>query len=77
MERFPENATVEQRESYGNSVKELVESAPKTLAAPVVVRKINDVYEKMFGALQDYTDIKIYYNNLKKLAYLYDKETKK
>lgn len=64
MERFPQDASEEQKKSYKKCVQELLAKAPKTTSAPVVVHAINAEYENIFGSLMDYTDIKKHFNQL-------------
>lgn len=64
LTRFPENATQEQKEIYREKVKHILETAPATTSAPVVVRDMNREYEKLFGPLMDYSEIKKHFNQL-------------
>ncbi len=64
MSRFPEDSTEEQKQAYMKGFCQEIANATEDLAAPVVIRNVNDIHEKIFGDRIDYAHLKPYYNNL-------------
>ena len=64
MYLHPENLEEEVKIAYMQKVLEIISQAKLTDSAPVIVRKINDAHEAMFGYRNDFRAIKPYYNDL-------------
>lgn len=64
LEKCPKDITDEQKVEYMQCVLKVLAEAPKCYGAPVIVRTLQQIQEKMFGVKQDYREIKIHYNNL-------------
>lgn len=65
LEKYPKGAEDSQKLAYMQSVLQLMAEAPKTDTAPVIVKKINEVYEQLFGEPQDeYSGIKWHFNEV-------------
>lgn len=61
---YPENCSEEEKLFYIQSVLGIIAEASLSDSAPALVRRINDLQEKMWGSVKDYTDIKFHFNNL-------------
>ena len=64
LEKYPEDASEEAKVDYMQKVLTLLAGAPKTDAIPVIVRDIDKVRMEMFGETDDYTKIKIHFNQV-------------
>lgn len=64
LSRYPEDSTEEQRLEYMRRFCTEIANASEELAAPVVVRNINNIHEEIFGNRIEYSAIKPYYNDL-------------
>lgn len=64
MNRIPENATEEQKLAYLQGILGIISKAPVDICAPVIVKDINKLSQQIFGAIQDYSKEKTYYNQL-------------
>lgn len=64
LTNFPENSTEEQKENYMRGIEQEIANATEDLAAPVVVRNINNIHEQIFGNRIDFAHLKPYYNKL-------------
>lgn len=62
--KYPEDASEEAKIDYMQKVLTLIAKAPKTDAIPVIVRDINNVRMEMFGEADNYTRIKIHFNQI-------------
>ena len=63
-EKYPEYATEEEKLTYMRRVLRLLLEAPVTDASPVIVKRINDVRQEMFGLTDEYADVKQYFNQV-------------
>ena len=63
LEKYPEGTKEEEKVAYKQRVLKLLGEAKLTDSAPLLVKRINDVQKEMFGASQDYTEIKKYFND--------------
>ncbi len=61
---YPEGCTEEEKLSYIQSVLKIISEADLTDSAPTLVAKINTLQKKMWGTIEDYTDIKHHFNNI-------------
>ncbi len=64
MVMHPEGLSDEQKIKYMQKVLAIVSEAVETDSAPVIVRKINDAHEEMFGYRNDFRQVKPYFNAL-------------
>ena len=64
LDKCPENFSDEKKVDYMQRVLNLLAKAPKHYGAPVIVRSLQKIQEEMFGVTQDYSKIKIYYNEV-------------
>ena len=64
LEKYPEYATEEEKLTYMRRVLRLLLEAPVTDASPVIVKRINDVRQEMFGLTDEYADVKQYFNQV-------------
>ena len=64
LERCPEDAPLDKKVEYIQSVLKLVAEAPKSTSAPVLVRGMYDLQKEMFGIFADYTEIKSRFNQM-------------
>lgn len=64
LEKYPENATEEEKLTYMRRVLRLLLEAPVTDASPVIVRRINDIRREMFGLTDEYAEVKQYFNQV-------------
>ena len=64
LSRYPLDSTEEQKLTYMRRFCAEIAKAPEELAAPVVVRNINNIHEEVFGNRIDYASVKPYFNEL-------------
>ena len=64
LDKYPENATEDQKRKYMQRVLKVLAEAPDRYGAPVIVRAVNQIQDEMFGMKQDYTKIKEQYNKI-------------
>lgn len=64
LEKYPDDAPTEKKIAYMQKVLTLLAEAPETDAIPVIVRDIDKVRMEMFGEADDYTRIKIHFNEV-------------
>lgn len=64
LEDFPGNTPLEQQIEYMQRMLSAIAKAPKNVGAPVLVREINKIQKEMFGYNQDFTQIKLHFNEL-------------
>lgn len=64
MHLHPEGLEEDVKIKYMQKVLEIISKAKRTDSAPIVVRKINDAHEAMFGYRNDFRQVKPYYNAL-------------
>lgn len=60
----PEDTPVEKKIEYMQKVLRAISELELHESAPVVVRTINQIQKEMFGVSEDFTDVKVYFNNL-------------
>lgn len=60
----PEGTPVEKKLDYMQSVLRAISELEYHESAPVVVRTINMIQKEMFGVSEDFTDVKVYFNDL-------------
>ena len=60
----PEGTSVEKKLDYMQSVLRAISELEYHESAPVVVRTINMIQKEMFGVSEDFTDVKVYFNDL-------------
>lgn len=60
----PEGISVEKKLDYMQSVLRAISELEYHESAPVVVRTINMIQKEMFGVSEDFTDVKVYFNDL-------------
>ena len=53
LDKYPENATEDQKRKYMQRVLKVLAEAPDRYGAPVIVRAINQIQDEMFGMKQD------------------------
>lgn len=59
-----EDTPVEKKIEYMQKVLRAISELELHESAPVVVRTINQIQKEMFGVSEDFTDVKVYFNNL-------------
>ncbi len=64
LNRYPETAPEEVRLEYTRKVLQILAQATEDEAAPVVVNRIDRLRESMFGAKDEYAEIKRYFNDV-------------
>ncbi|MBE5875445.1 MAG: DUF89 family protein [Lachnospiraceae bacterium] len=64
MDKYPANATEEQRVEFSRRVLKLISEAPLSLSAPVLVRSINDIRREMFDYEDEFVEEKAHFNEL-------------
>lgn len=64
LDKFPEDTLEDKRTEYMQRLFDLFAKAPKTISAPVLSRDINHLQEEMFGAVNEYGDIKRHFNEV-------------
>lgn len=64
LEFAPENTSPEMKIAYMQRVLRAVSELQLHESAPVVVRKINQIQKEMFGVSEDFSDIKVYFNDM-------------
>lgn len=64
IDKYPEDATREQKIKYMEAILFAVHNAPLSMSAPQIVDEIYKIREKMFGEKEDFSSIKEYFNNL-------------
>ncbi len=64
IERYPKDISNSGKIKYMQSVLQAVAQASEMMSAPEIVDKIYKIQKQMFGADKDYTEIKIYFNNM-------------
>ena len=64
LRKYPEDVPEEAKIDYMQRVMALIAEAPKTDAIPVIVRDIDKVRREMFGEADNYTRIKIHFNQI-------------
>lgn len=74
IEKIPEEASEQERIDYLQRIFKILENAPMTMSAPVIVRDVQDVLKEMFGIKNEYGKIKYYFNNL---MMKYEKDVRK
>ena len=60
----PEDTPVEKKIEYMQKVLRAISELELHESAPVVVRTINQIQKEMFGVSEDFTDVKVYFNDL-------------
>ena len=60
----PEDTPVEKKIEYMQRVLRAISELELHESAPVVVRTINQIQKEMFGVTEDFTDVKVYFNDL-------------
>ena len=60
----PEDTPVEKKIEYMQKVLRAISEMELHESAPIVVKVINEIQEEMFGVKEDFTDIKVYFNDL-------------
>lgn len=64
MEDFPENTDEKKKIEYLRTILSYVAEAPMTSSAPVIVRDITALQEKMLGIINPYGEVKKYFNKV-------------
>ncbi len=64
MDKYPANATEEQKVEFSKRVLRLISEAPLTLSAPVLVHSINDIRREMFDYQDEFVEVKAHFNEL-------------
>ncbi len=64
LDKYPKNATDDQKVKYMQRVLKVLAEAPDRYGAPVIVRTINEIQDEMFGMKQDYAEIRKHYNQI-------------
>ncbi len=64
MDKYPEDATEEQKLQYVRRILQILTEAREEEAAPVVVNRIAKLREEMFGIIDEYGEVKKYFNKL-------------
>ena len=64
LERFPQDATVEQQVEYKQRLLQIIGSARDDLSSPVISKKIKQLQSEMFGMFDDFEEIKYHFNAL-------------
>lgn len=64
MDKYPANATEEQKVEFSRRVLKLISEAPLSLSAPVLVRSINDIRREMFDYEDEFVEEKAHFNEL-------------
>lgn len=64
LEKAPADTPDEIKTEYMQRVLKVIAEAPKEHAAPVVAREIGRIQKEMFGIGEDYTQIKVHFNDL-------------
>lgn len=65
LEKYPKNVSDKEKLTYMQQVLQLMAEAPRTDTAPVIVKKITEVYIQLFGEPQDeYSQVKWHFNEV-------------
>ncbi|MBQ7943706.1 MAG: DUF89 family protein [Lachnospiraceae bacterium] len=64
MDKYPADATEEQKVEFSQRVLKLISEAPLSLSAPVLVRSINDIRREMFDYQDEFVKEKSHFNQL-------------
>ncbi len=64
MDKYPSDATEEQKVEFSQRVLKLISEAPLSLSAPVLVRSINGIRREMFDYQDEYVEEKAHFNQL-------------
>ena len=64
IDKYPENATKEQKIKYMEELLSWVYNAPHSMSAPEIVDKIYMLRKNMFGEKNDMSSVKAHFNNL-------------
>lgn len=64
MDKYPADATEEQKVDFSQRVLKLISEAPLSLSAPVLVRSINDIRREMFDYQDEFVKEKSHFNQL-------------
>lgn len=64
LENVPEDISADEKAEYMQTVLRMIAEAPAEYAAPMLIRSIGKLQNRLFGFGEDYTDIKIHFNNL-------------
>lgn len=64
LKNVPEGISEERKAEYMQKVLKLLGEAPEEYAAPLLARGIGEIQKEMFGYEEDFTETKIYFNDL-------------
>lgn len=64
LDKYPENASVEKKTEYMQRSLRILACASEHEAAPVVVNRIAKVHDELFGATDEFSDAKKYFNEV-------------
>lgn len=65
LDKYEKSASDEQKLAYMQRTMQLLAEAPKTYAAPVLVKEITDIYTQIFGEPEnEYREIKWHFNKV-------------
>lgn len=64
LEDVPEEISADEKAEYMQTVLRMIGEAPAEYAAPMLIRSIGKLQNKLFGFGEDYSEIKIHYNDL-------------
>ena len=64
MDKYPEEASEEQKVEFSQRVLKLISEAPLDLSAPVLVRSINNIRREMFDYQDEFVEEKAHFNQL-------------
>jgi len=64
LDNFPEGTSPEKKLLCLQKILGMIAEAPPSTSAPVLVRSIDRIRTELFGAPQDYTEVKRHFNNV-------------
>ena len=64
LDKYPEEASVEIKTEYMRRALRILACAEEQEAAPVVVNRIAKVHDQLFGATDEFSDAKVYFNQV-------------
>ena len=64
LEKYPEGTGEKEKVIYFQKLMKILCEAPMNTSAPVIVRDITELQEKMFGMKDEYSEVKHHFNNV-------------
>ena len=64
VNQLPEGISEEEKLDYLQRMLRILADAPRTVGAPVIVRDVNALQKEMFGREEDFSEIKVHFNEV-------------